>query len=75
MAQPPLKPIRTLTYLFSQLNGTNVPSWTSSEIIDENGKVKTAEEAWDIVTAAGTMYSGGIDTVCAKLSPTRSDIG
>ncbi|THH00805.1 hypothetical protein EW026_g1781 [Hermanssonia centrifuga] len=46
----------------SILNGTATPSWTANEIVDEKGHVKSAEEARDLITAAGTMYSGGIDT-------------
>lgn len=63
-----------------QIDGTATRSWTADELLDQNGHVKSREDTRSLMIAAGTMYSGGIDTVCISyldsisfLSPMPSD--
>lgn len=46
----------------SVIDGTATRSWTADELLDQNGHVKSREDTRSLMIAAGTMYSGGIDT-------------
>ncbi|KAJ3555508.1 hypothetical protein NM688_g2539 [Phlebia brevispora] len=49
------------------VDGSAPPSWTASAIIDEKGQLKTGLDAFNLMTAAGTMFAGGIHTTVASI--------
>lgn len=46
-----------------QRDGAAPPSWTASAILDDQGQLKSGIDAFNLMTAAGTMFAGGIHTV------------